>query len=103
MTRKKGGGRESGGNNLGASPAGNTASSRKLGDRGQPSGSARTSAAAYPAATAICDHERGLCNHWEMQDRIRELEARVAALERELEGLTDELAALEEPEGREEC
>jgi len=29
-------------------------------------------------AGAICDHERGLCNHWDMQDRIRELETELA-------------------------
>src|SRR3990172_3108884 len=58
MTRKKGGGRES-------VPTGDTEADR----------AAETGRAAANPAAPVCDHERGLCNHWEMHDRIRELEA----------------------------
>jgi len=52
-------GRESGGTKPGASPAGNTAPSRGLGDRGQPSGLGQKSAAAKSAARLHPETEDG--------------------------------------------
>jgi len=83
MTRKKGGGRESGEQEQGASPDGNTARSRGSGDQERLLGSPVGLAAANPAACHAffpdfgqCSDEAPICLG--CAERIRALEAEVA-------------------------